>query len=246
MLEAVLIDLDNTLILFDETKFYLRFMEHIVPFFEDIVPAEQFRDRLLRAIRALRHNDGKISNKEYFLNVFCGGLEGHREVIWKRIENFYTHEYGNIEVEVSKPKGTERLLDELSALGLKIVVATNPLFPEVAVQIRMGWGGIDPVRFNLITHMENMSYVKPRKEYYQSICAMIGTAPEQCLMVGNDKVNDMVAGQAGLKTFLSTEVGIIDYRAVSRGKVVAGQAYEADYAGPMVEVVNIVSQLYTL
>lgn len=243
MLDAILIDLDNTMILFDETEFYIRFMKQIIPYFEDIMPGDQFRDRLLQAIRDLRLNNGELSNKDFFLNVFCQGVESQREKIWARILRFYTCEYGNIAVDAVKPDGIDHLLHQLAAWGLKVVVATNPLFPEVAVRIRMGWCGIDPGQFDLITHMENMSYVKPRREYYQAICATIGSTPEQCLMIGNDRVNDMVAGEAGLKTYLSTEVDIIDYRAVSKGKVVPGRAYTSDFAGAMAGVVDVVARL---
>ncbi len=66
MLEAVLLDLDNTLIIFDETAFYLRFMERIVPFFEDLIPTGQFRTRLLHAIRHLLKNKGETNNETFF------------------------------------------------------------------------------------------------------------------------------------------------------------------------------------
>lgn len=243
MLKAVLLDLDNTLILFDETAFYQRFMRRIIPFFNDILPYDQFRDRLLLAIRELRRNNGQVNNRSYFLSIFCDGLAISAPLIWERFLRFYETAYDKIAVEVSTPQGIETLLEQLSARGLKLVLATNPLFPEVAVRVRLDWAGIDPDRFVLITHMENMHYVKPRIEYYQSICHMITTDPEHCLMVGNDRNNDMVAGAAGIKTFLSTEVGEIDYAAVSKGGLPPSQACAADFSGPMAQVLDVVSQL---
>jgi len=242
MLEAVLIDLDNTMVLFDETGFYLRYMERVVPYFEDIVPAEQFRDRLLRGIRGLLRNNGRINNQGYFLDQFCDGCESLRQDVWARFLRFYQTEYDQIPVAVKKPDGLEALLDQLSAWGLRVVVATNPLFPEIAQHVRMSWVGLEPQRFCLLTHLENMSYVKPRPEYYQQICDIIGVSPQTCLMVGNDAVNDMVAGTVGLKTFLTTEADLIDYGAITKGRNIRpGQSYPADFSGPLSDVAKVVS-----
>ncbi|MFZ1985285.1 MAG: HAD family hydrolase [Desulfatitalea sp.] len=244
MLEAVLLDLDNTLILFDETAFYLRYMERIIPFFDDILPGEQFRERLLRGIRTLRQNNGQTSNQDFFLDVFCEGYMEQRPTVWERFTRFYDTEYEKIPVDVQRPMGLESVIEQLEGQGLTLVVATNPLFPRIAQEKRMAWAGLDPRRFALLTHLENMRYVKPRQEYYQQICAMIAVPPDRCLMVGNDRVNDMIAGSVGLKTFLATEAGVIDYRAVTKGRDPReGERHPADFSGPLAEVPAVVAQL---
>lgn len=244
MIETVLLDLDNTMVMFDETAFYLRYMERITPFFADLVPADQFRDRLLQAIRDLRLNNGDITNRDQFLDVFCQDLDHRRHEIWQRYLDFYLSEYEKIPVQAARPDGLEQVLDQLAAWNLRLVVATNPIFPEIAQEKRMSWVGLDPARFSLTTHIDNMRFVKPRMEYYQQICAMISAAPDTCLMVGNDAVNDMVAGTAGLKTFMSTEAGIIDYSAVTKGRNVRfGQKHPPDFSGPLVSVLAVVQRL---
>jgi len=45
----------------------------------------------------------------------------------------------------------------------------------------------------LVTHIENMSFCKPRIEYYLEICWKIDEPPEACLMVGNDPINGATA-----------------------------------------------------
>ena len=39
-------------------------------------------------------------------------------------------------------------------------------------------------------------------KHYKELLKNINKIPSECLMIGNDKVNDMVAGQLGIKTFL--------------------------------------------
>lgn len=243
-IKTILLDLDNTLILFDETEFYLRYMERIVPFFADLVPDDQFRDRLLRGIGGLLKNDGALNNREFFLDRFCDGDTSGRQAVWDRFIRFYETEYEKVPVTASAPDAVEQVLEQLAAWGIELVVATNPLFPEIAQQKRMAWIGLDQSRFRLVTHLENMSYVKPRVAYYRQISDMVGRSPGECMMVGNDKVNDMVAGRAGMTTYLTTEAGEIDYRAVTRGrKVRHGQAHEADYSGALVDLLPVVERL---
>jgi FMN phosphatase YigB (HAD superfamily) len=126
------------------------------------------------------------------------------------------------------------------------VVASNPIFPLIVQQKRMAWAGIDRFRFDLVTHIENMSFVKPRLEYYLQICEKICEAPEECLMVGNDSINDMVAGVTGMKTYLTTEVGEIDYSSL-RLTVDEDSAPERipvpDFSGPFADVACVVREL---
>ena len=95
------------------------------------------------------------------------------------------------------------------------MVASNPIFPQIAQIKRLQWAGIDSRRFTLFTHIENMNFVKPRRLYYGRICSLINVPADRCIMIGNDPVNDMVAGEIGMRTFLTTEAGQIDYASLA-------------------------------
>lgn len=247
MLKAVLLDLDNTLILFDETAFYLRFMDRISPFFEDMIADKEFSQRLLRAIGRLSKSDGSLSLKDYFMNLFCREMEDQRGEIWKRFMRFYHTEYEKIPVDVVTPAGVKEVLDQLTAWNLRLVLATNPIFPETALKKRMAWVGLEPEAFELTTHMENMAYAKPRPEYYRQICKMIGVQPQEGIMVGNDSINDIAAGTTGMKTFLTTDAGPIDYRALTKGrKAKRNVNHPADFKGPLTDLIPTIARLNNL
>ena len=57
----------------------------------------------------------------------------------------------------------------------------------------------------LYTTYENSNYCKPNPMYYKEILDKIGCKAEQCLMVGNDVDEDMVAQSIGMKVFLLTD-----------------------------------------
>ena len=246
MLKAVLFDLDNTLVLFDEPAFYERYFASIYRSFADIFPPEEFRSRLLRATMALRRNGGEVSNRRFFLDAFTEGCGHLVTELWRRFMKFYEDEYDKIDVEVNVPDGLYDGISGLQQRGLKLVVASNPIFPLMVQQKRMAWAGIDRFKFDLVTHIENMSFVKPRLEYYLQICEKIDAVPGECLMVGNDAINDMVAGMTGMKTYLTTDVGEIDYSSLrlTVDKDSAPQRVrEPDFSGPFAEVARVVREL---
>ena len=87
-----------------------------------------------------------------------------------------------------------------------MALATNPLFPQIATHSRARWAGLDPADFALITTYENSRHCKPNPEYYRDVVAALNEVPENCIMVGNDVDEDILAGQkAGLQVFLLTD-----------------------------------------
>jgi FMN phosphatase YigB (HAD superfamily) len=128
-------------------------------------------------------------------------------------------------------------MDHVVRTGLTLVLASNPIFP-LNVQIkRLAWADLDHLPFKLLTHIENMSFCKPRVEYYLEICKKIDLPPEACLMVGNDPVNDMIAARTGMKTYLTDDskgsgrVNITDDEGLKRLR--CKDIPEPDFKGPL-------------
>ena len=90
-------------------------------------------------------------------------------------------------------------------MGLRVALATNPIFPAVATESRIRWAGLEPEDFELYTTYENIGYCKPNPDYYREIAKRLGVQPEECLMVGNDVTEDMVAQSIGMQVFLLTD-----------------------------------------
>ena len=86
--------------------------------------------------------------------------------------------------------------------GIKLILATNPFFPAVATESRIRWAGLEPDDFILFTTYENSSYSKPNPDYFRDLMKRTGLDPKDCLMVGNDVDEDMVASETGMKVFL--------------------------------------------
>jgi HAD superfamily hydrolase (TIGR01549 family) len=207
MIKTILFDLDNTLILFDETKFFKAYLNKVAPIMSDLASPHTLWHMILNATKAVLHNNGKLTNKEVFFQTFIKDLGGRCQTqeIWNRFQQFYENEFDHLRSHVTINKGVSEIFSVLAQKNIKIVIASNPFWPLIAMEKRMAWAGLDKKLVHLITHLENMHFCKPRLEYYQEICTKIKENPEDCLMVGDDPVNDMVAGKLGIKTFLITD-----------------------------------------
>ena len=117
----------------------------------------------------------------------------------------------------------QRAVETLVAKGYSLVLATMPMFPLVAVKIRLSWAGIDPDVFARITCFENSTSVKPKLDYYAENLAALGLRGKDVLMVGNNTVEDLAALDAGFDGFLVTDYALdpihFDFSSVKHGSM---------------------------
>jgi FMN phosphatase YigB (HAD superfamily) len=242
MLKAVLFDLDNTLIFFDEIKFANLFFPLIAARFADVMPADKFGERLMLATLTAQKNDGAMTNKERFLQEFTRGNAITGDEVWQRFEGFYEEDFDRLKQTVVAAEHACRVFEEIRKKGVKIVIATNPMLPLNAQMKRISWAGLNGGELALITHIDNMRYCKPHLGYFRQICDLIGESPEDCLMVGDDPANDMVAAKIGMKTYKT--VDSLDHveKPLELSRHVIGGNTEgippADFEGPLSGVIE--------
>ena len=202
----VLFDLDGTLLPMDNDEFTRGYFKLLV---KKLAPygyePKRLIDTIWAGVAAMVKNDGGCSNEEAFWARFAELLGpeslAHRPVI----EEFY-----NVDFQAARAfcgynpqaAATVRLLKEA---GLRVALATNPIFPARATQLRIGWTGLAPEEFELYTTYENCCSCKPNPAYFVEVAERLGVAPADCLMVGNDAHEDMVAEQVGMRVFLLTD-----------------------------------------
>lgn len=100
------------------------------------------------------------------------------------------------------------------SLGLRVAVATNPIFPKAAVEHRIAWAGLDDLDLSIVTSYETMRACKPLPEYFTQTAEMVGADPTECLLVGDDRFLDMPAADTGMRTFYvgPDPIAVADYR----------------------------------
>ena len=205
-LKAVLFDLDGTLLPMDLNEFIGCYMHALGARMQ----AHGYDPRALtRAIfkgtDAMLKNDGSKTNEAVFWDTFASIYGEAARGDEKHFARFYEEDFDSVKQVTAPTEKSAEVIRAVKGLGLRTVLATNPVFPRVATERRISWAGLSREDFELCTSYENSSYCKPNPLYYEEILQKIGLCGEECLMVGNDAVEDMAAEKAGMKVFLLTE-----------------------------------------
>ena len=205
-MKTVLFDLDGTLLPMEQDAFIAAFLEGVHRELVRLGYSPALAEAALSAaFPAVLKNDGKRTNEAVFLGEF-ERLAGTRV---REDAHALAHYYRSGFSEISRTCGREPraalLLGELHAAGVPTVLATSPLFPREATEARIAWAGLSPLDFTYITTYENSSFCKPHLGYYRELLDRLSLDPRDCLMVGNDATEDMVARELGMEVFLVTD-----------------------------------------
>lgn len=204
-MKAMLFDLDGTLLPIDFGQFLSEYLKRIAAYCSGLVEPEKFTQALLAATGVMLRNQGPHSNETVFWNVFPQMLNLRREEIYPLVEKFYEEDFPQLSSYTRQTKVAPLILQEVIQRGWKIILATNPVFPLVAIKHRMDWAGVGSFPWLYITTYENSSSCKPSLMYYQQILERFSLRPENCWMVGNDTEEDLIAGSLGVNTYLVTD-----------------------------------------
>jgi FMN phosphatase YigB (HAD superfamily) len=223
MIDTVLFDLDGTLLPMDQEKFINTYLGLLA---KKLAPHGYEPNHLVAAVwagtRAMMENTGEKTNEEVFWEDFCHIFgEGARKDL-PLFEEFYAADFAGARTVCGFEPAAGEILALLREKGIRLALATNPLFPAIATRQRIRWAGLDPEDFELITSYENSSRCKPDPGYYREVLDKLGVRPENCLMVGNDVQEDMLpARELGMEVFLLTPC-LIDREDGDRSRIPQG------------------------
>jgi len=209
MIDTILFDLDGTLIKCSQEVFIKKYFTEIWKVFVNLgMDGDVAVSAVWAGTKAMLTNDGTETNAKKFWQVFAECLKlSEADVIDIEAvcDKFYAGDFNKLK-ELMEPTDIPlRLIKEMQHRGYKLVLATNPVFPEIAIHSRLEWLGLEPDEFIHITHYKNSSFCKPNLGYYREIFEIIKKTPEQCMMIGNNPVEDMVAGKLGCEVYLVTD-----------------------------------------
>ncbi len=202
-IKAVLFDLDGTLLPMDQDVFLKTYFGALT---RRLAPHGYDPSAVIGAIQkgtlGMIRNSGDKTNEEIFWDVFTRELgEGIRAQSGE-FDRFYAEEFPTLSHSCGFTPHAREVVDVVHQKGLLCVLATNPFFPHEATEARIRWAGLTPEDFALYTTYENSRSCKPNLAYYREVLDTIGLLPSECLMVGNDADEDMIAETLGMQTFL--------------------------------------------
>lgn len=208
-IRAVLFDLDGTLFCMEQQAFLASYFALLGKYAVSCGLSDQTPKLIYRAAMELVENPKPgVTNGENFYAIYERLSQVKPEVFLPIFETFYQTEYDLLANDVTSHPGALSAVRLCREKGLDCVVATNPLFPYIAVEKRLRWAGLEPGDFKHITHMDGCCYSKPDLRYYREILNFLGLEAGECLMVGNDAEEDMCVSALGMDSFFLTEFPI--------------------------------------
>lgn len=205
-IKTVLFDLDGTLLPMDQDIFVKAYFGGLS---KRLAPIGYDPQSLVSAIwqgtAAMVKNNGEKNNEAVFWDSFASifGERVYGDLPY--FDAYYAEDFDSVKDVCGFDPMAKIAVEKIKKAGLRVALATNPIFPSVATEKRMAWAGFEPKDFELFTTYENSRFCKPNLDYYRDILNTLGADAEECLMVGNDVREDMIAEKLGMKVFLITK-----------------------------------------
>ncbi len=204
-MQAVLFDLDGTLLDIDIESFLPRYFAALSTAIEEIVDSTDAHKVVMKAIfdatNAMMRPHPGLTNQTAFSSTFEKDSGMDLEVCWPVFDRFYEEVFPTLRAGIGPSEGAHDALRAARACGLRVAVATNPIFPLRAIEHRITWADFEPGQFDAITSYENMRATKPLPDYFRQTAEMLKVDPAECMMVGDDRLLDMAAADVGMSTY---------------------------------------------
>lgn len=217
MKKAVLFDLDGTLLPMPSQE------EFVKIYFGELVKMrnydpERLIDTVWKGTKAMVLNDGSKTNEEVFWGVFTselGDIIEDFDDLKEAYNDFYDNGFNKARVATYPNENAKKLVEHLKARGIRIILATNPIFPLCAVSTRLSWIDLKLEDFDFVTTYENMSACKPNPRYYQDILKENVLKEDEVIMIGNDVNEDILpTSKIGIESLLILDTVIGDVNSV--------------------------------
>lgn len=206
MIKTILFDLDGTLLPMDAKEFVQKYFKALTIKFMNLgYDHELVLKGVIAGIKAMYKNDGIVTNEIVFWQAFEKMTSISKIECEHHFLDFYQKEFVEIGNSLQHNEIMIKAVKLLVEKGYRLLLTTNPLFPANAVNQRISWAGIDPCIFTLKTSYETSHYTKPNLKYYQEVISQENLEIDECLMVGNDIVEDGVIEILGIPLYLVTD-----------------------------------------
>lgn len=205
MIKAILLDLDNTLLANPNEVFVRSYLALADSYLGSLWKRNDVSQLFWGLVVGLgKDRDIRQTNSQWMLNVLAEKTALPVEIIHTHLKAFYDEAYPQLASCVHELPVVRELIYRLRNRGLKIVIATNPLYMTEGILQRLVWAGLSGhfSDYNWITTSDNMHFIKPDLAYYAEILARVGVEPDEALMVGDSIENDIEPSRRlGLMTY---------------------------------------------
>jgi len=192
MLLTVLFDLDDTLLLTNMDRFMPAYFEILGQALSHLGSQEKITEQIHHAVEKMVSNQNpELTLKEVFDSHFYAPLGTTEEACKQRLHNFYDQEYPQLKPITQTKRAAPKLIEWCQSQGMRIAIATNPLFPQAATRHRITWAGLDPTDFAFFTTYDDFHFTKPHLAYYAEVLGRLGWPETPIVMIGDSLTYDL-------------------------------------------------------
>jgi len=141
--DAVLFDLDDTLLGNNMDQFLQAYFPMVADYVQPVMEGNDFLADLMAGTQAMIANqDPNQTNREVFWSVFCQRSGLTQETMETFIEGFYRDRFGALREFTTCRPAAKKIVQLCLDHSVLVVVATNPLFPRIVgrgFQLRVGY-----------------------------------------------------------------------------------------------------------
>ncbi len=201
MLKAVLFDLDGTLLDLDGDAFLEAYIAKLADFLHPWIDKDRFTTALWSAaVGALASEHPGQTNRDVLTKSLSHTLKVDAVALRQRIDEFNATQAAQVMPGGQPRSGARRAVQAAQAIGLKIAVATTPIYGLPVVMERLARAHMADIPWDVVA-TDSFCSTKPYPSYYREVAHLLGEEPSECLMVGDDAFNDLAARAVGMATY---------------------------------------------
>jgi len=200
-ISAVLFDLDGTLLDMDLDSFLVRYFAALESALAPLASDIDVISAVQRSTMTMMGEHAGRSNSDVFWEDFEARTSRSHGDLKEAADRFYRDGFPLLGDSYGPMPGAREAVEQARSAGMRVALATNPIFPRAAVDARLAWAGLEPALFDHVTSYESATTCKPMPAYFAETAAALGAACEECLMVGDDHDLDLPAAQTGMRVW---------------------------------------------
>ena len=211
---AVLFDLDGTLLDIDGEGFLDAYVDALAAWW--LPPdLDAFRQTVMAAAVPIFADHAGQTNGEVFRTHLAAYLGISPGEVRQRMTRFHEQGLPSLGIAAHAIPDARACVTHCLELGLRIAVATTPIYMPEVIALRLRWAGLADLPWDLVTHSDVMHTCKPHAAYFAETAAQLGLDPRACVMVGDDPLQDGTARQAGMEVLLRETDGTPGWHTLS-------------------------------
>lgn len=204
--QAILFDLDGTLMPMSNQTFIDMYIPSLANYLAEYVEPKTLIKAMWDALEIMLQDQSDRINESIFFEEF-GKRIGDQTLrkLEPMFEEYYRTEFSILKKGMDDNENMSEAISLLKEKGYRLIIATNPMFPKVAVSKRIEYSGLNEDDFEFVSNYSIHTACKPSVKYYEEVLSKNNLRANQCLMVGNDVIEDMVVKKLGMDAWLLTD-----------------------------------------